>query len=91
MLESLEKVYKKQPDFKIGQQAKAVNMEFARGQLCGRVADLNVISNSNNLLNRLIAIVEVFPYLNGILGWCGKCLEFYPWPAKMRVLLFRLA
>lgn len=82
MLESLEKVYKKQPDFKIRQRAKAVNMEFASGKLCGITVDINCISNSNYLLNRLIAVVEVFPYLNGILGWCGTYLEPYPWLGK---------
>lgn len=53
------------PDFKIRQQAKAVNMEFASGKLCGRMVNINCISNSNNLLNRLIAVVErKFFFLN---------------------------
>lgn len=57
------------PDFKIRQQAKAANMEFASGKLCGRMVNINCISNSNNLLNRLIAVVErkvFFNFLNRI-------------------------
>lgn len=54
------------PDFKIRQQAKAVNMDLPVGNcVVGRMVNINCISNSNNLLNRLIAVVErKFFFLN---------------------------